>query len=398
MLKYLYKLYLSRKDSIMESKKIIKAKSVRQVKKEKGSKQTLPKKPIGVPKPIINEKEVAQMEKLAARYEKLTKQGWLVRQGEKAIEKIPEDLRKTVEHAFATISEKELIHQAMEYVAEGFKILEETAAKMSINEKDVIKKINKREDTFEIRTFDEIPYLRAYDIARVVNTYKDAHILTATIEGAITGVFGFAGIIPNLVVSMFLYFRAVQSVAMFYGYDVKNDPAEMEIASSVLVSAFSPKDDMSNNQLTATIGKFVTLSETTAVKQTAKKTWAEMAEKGGLPLLITQIRALANSSAKKALEKAGKEGLEKSAFKKILEQLGKKLSKKVVERAMPVVSGVIGAMFDTAQMKKVVNYADIFYCKRFIEEKETRIYYMSHPDEQIDFEKIVNVVEVTVDE
>ncbi len=37
-----------------------------------------------------------------------------------------------------------------------------------------------------------------------------------------------------------------------------------------------------------------------------------------------------------------------------------------------MVSAVIGGLFDTAQMSRVVNYADIFYQKRFIMEKRMR--------------------------
>ena len=34
----------------------------------------------------------------------------------------------------------------------------------------------------------------------------------------------------------------------------------------------------------------------------------------------------------------------------------------------------LGALIDTAQMKKVLEYSDIFYHKRFILEKEDRAY------------------------
>ena len=57
------------------------------------------------------------------------------------------------------------------------------------------------------------------------------------------------------------------------------------------------------------------VSEATALKQTAAKTWADMAARGGVGLLITQMRALAHASAKKALENAGKAGLETSVFR-----------------------------------------------------------------------------------
>jgi hypothetical protein len=48
-----------------------------------------------------------------------------------------------------------------------------------------------------------------------------------------------------------------------------------------------------------------------------------MAENGGVHLLLAQMRALANASAKKALQKAGKKGLEKTAFTEVFEQIGK---------------------------------------------------------------------------
>ena len=40
---------------------------------------------------------------------------------------------------------------------------------------------------------------------------------------------------------------------------------------------------------------------------------------------------------------------------------------------IPVASAAISALIDTAQMKKVLDFADIFYQKRFILEKESRI-------------------------
>ena len=45
----------------------------------------------------------------------------------------------------------------------------------------------------------------------------------------------------------------------------------------------------------------------------------------------------------------------------------------MVSKAVPVVGGVLGAAFDTAQMNTILKYADLFYHKRFIVEKEMRI-------------------------
>ena len=98
------------------------------------------------------------------------------------------------------------------------------------------------------------------------------------------------------------------------------------------------------------------MTEITAVKHMSKKTWGEMASRGGVTLLLCQMRALANKAAKNALEKAGKKGLEENLFKGVFEQIGKKLTKQAV-----------------GQMNRVLEYADVFYNKRFLLEKEVRI-------------------------
>lgn len=73
----------------------------------------------------------------------------------------------------------------------------------------------------------------------------------------------------SIVLSIFLYYRAVQSVAMFYGYDVKNDSAELVIASEVFINALSPSSSGSD-EMSSIIGKVMLMTEITAVKQTAK--------------------------------------------------------------------------------------------------------------------------------
>lgn len=49
----------------------------------------------------------------------------------------------------------------------------------------------------------------------------------------------------------------------------------------------------------------------------------------------------------------------KMVFKEAFEQIGRKLTLKTVQKAVPVVSAVFGALIDTAQMNKVLEYADI---------------------------------------
>lgn len=115
------------------------------------------------------------------------------------------------------------------------------------------------------------------------------------------------------------------------------------------------------------------MTEITAVKHMSKKTWGEMASRGGVTLLLCQMRVLANKAAKNALEKAGKKGLEENLFKGVFDQIGKKLTKQAVGKSVYFVGAFVGAFFDVAQMNRVLEYADVFYNKRFLLEKEVRI-------------------------
>lgn len=325
-----------------------------------------------MPQPLINKKESNSLVALTERYNKLIEPSVLSKAGTKISGVIPESVKKIGGSVKDTITEAELFVQCMKVVVEGFNILEKQAAKMTISETSIVKKINKSLKDNEITKLEEVCLARSYDISKAVSTYKVQDLGLALAEGGVTGYFGFAGLPFNLVLSMFLYYRAVQSVAMFYGYDVKNDSAELVIASEVFMSALSP-GSKGANEMSSIIGKVMLMTEMTAVKQTAKKTWSEMAARGGISLMLTQMRALANKSAQKALEKAGQKGLENSLFREIFEQIGKKLTKKALGKAIPVAGAVIGALFDTAQMNTILEYADVFYNKRYILEKESRI-------------------------
>lgn len=325
-----------------------------------------------LPAPIIDCQEKQTVKALAARYNQMQDPSFLAKAGRKLSGVVPNSIKNLMKDVNGSISETELYQQAMNVIAEGFKILEEQAAKFTISEDTIIKKVNRIVLDNEITKLDEICLARSYDLARLVNKYKSQDILVAAVEGGSTGAFGFAGLPFNLVLSTFLFYRAVQSIAMFYGYDVKNDTAELIIASEVFVSALSPQKSGSS-EIGSLIGRIMLISELTAVKQTSKKTWAAMASQGGIALLLTQMRALAHKSAKTALEKAGQKGLENSIFRRVFQQIGRKLTQKSIQRAVPVVSAAIGVFFDAAQMHTVLEFADVFYQKRYLAEKEIRI-------------------------
>lgn len=349
---------------------------------------------IQTPIPVVNRKENESLDILTERYNKLIEPGMVAKLGAKAGQLIPERLKTWGHDIGVNISEQEIYSQMMSIIASGFKVVEEQVAKFSISEKQILRKINQCSPKYEISRLDEICFVRSYDLAKLVSKYKGQDTFAAVVEGGGTGAFGFWGLPFNLVLSTFLYFRAVQSIAMFYGYDVKNDSAELVIASEVFTTALSPVNT-DIDEATNIIGKIMLMSQAAVVKQTAKKTWTDMAARGGVPLLLVQMRSLANKSAQKALQNVGAKGLENSLFKESFEQIGRKLTLKAIGKAVPVVSAVISALIDTAQMKNVLEFADIFYQKRFIMEKESRIYTLLGADTIIDAEIIKDNTDAT---
>ena len=326
-----------------------------------------------IPEQIIDAKEEKALVTLTETYNKMVAPGVAGKAMAKVGEVIPQGVKDVVASTGKKISETELFLKSMEYLAKSFQTLEQFAAKVTISEAEIIKQVNQISPDNEITSLDEICLVRSYDLSQVVGKYKFVDIIAALAEGAATGAPGFVGLPFNLVLSTFLFYRAVQSIALFYGYDIKNDPAELQIASEVFMSALNPKGK-GETELSGAIAKVMLLTSATTVKQTVKKGWTAMAQKGGVPLLLAQMRALANSAAKKALEKAGKKGLEKTAFTEVFEQIGKKLTQKSIGKAIPYIGAFIGATIDTAQMVQITQYAELFYCKRFILEKESRIY------------------------
>ena len=314
----------------------------------------------------VNDKEIDMLDVLDEKYYKIIKPGIIAKTTKKIGEFVPEKIKDYKDELGNLISDNEIFIEMMKLVDNGFNKIEAIASKYSITEEQIVKRINKSGD-YNISKLDDICWLRAYDLSKIVNSYKMQDIAIASIEGAGTGAAGFAGLPFNLVLSTFLYFRAVQTIAMFYGYDIKNNPDELAIAGDVLKKALNPSQENEESD-------DVNLN---FINKVSKKTWSEMASKGGIPLLLTQIRALGHNSAQKALEKAGKSGLEHSIFKDVLTQIGKKLPKKVIPKLAVGVSALFSSLIDGKQMKKVLDYADIFYQKRFILEKKYRIRHTS---------------------
>lgn len=320
---------------------------------------------------VLDSQELRELDLLTQRYEKLAEPELLAKAGEKIAGIIPLRVKDAVAGAGEAIAEQRFYEEAMRVISNGFEALEKNAAKVTVSEKTVLQRANKYVEGRQITGLSELCFARSYEVSRIADVERLPNLAAAFVEGGATGFLGFAGIVPNIVASTFCYYRVVQSIAMSYGYDVKNNADELMIASEVFVTAISSRSGGSG-EMASVIGKIMMISEAEAIRQTVKKGWTEMAGRGGISLLLTQMRALAHKSAQKALEKAGKEGLENSIFRSIFEQVGKRLGQKAIQRAVPLASAAIGAFFDTGEMNKVLEFSDIFYKKRFILEKGLR--------------------------
>lgn len=326
------------------------------------------------PSPVVDEKEKAELDMLTAQFESLIKPNPVAMLAQKAGDAVIQGTSK----AIAIIGKDDLYNESMGIISDAFSKVGDSASKISVSEEYVVSEINRALEGVQISTVEEVRFLRSYDLSSIACEQRKQHLALALAEGAATGAPGLPGIPFNLVLSTFLFYRAVQSVAMFYGYDVKNDPAELELAGEVFMEAMSvgqslDAGDKPDGAVSAQITKLMMLGEIATVKQTINKGWAEMAKRGGACLVVAQIRAMGNAGVKRTLENTGKKGLEVGVFKSVFEKIGKQLSKDVVSKAVPVVGGVLGAAFDTAQMNTILKYADLFYHKRFIVEKEMRI-------------------------
>ena len=323
------------------------------------------------PTPLLDSKEQRLIEETTKRYEKMTRPGLVKRTAKNISKKLPEGVKNAANDIKEGLTEGQIYAQAMSIVADGFKTVEEQAARFSVSEQTVINSVNEIAPDNDISMIDEICLARAYDITKLVEKFKAKNLALAAAEGAATGAPGFPGIPFNLVLSTFIYYRAVQSVAMHYGYDIKNNPDEMIIAGEVFSAAMSPGSH--GSETSNSIAKVMVVCEVAGIGAAAKKGWAEMIARGGGALAIAQMRALAHKAAQNALQKAGAKGLENSVFKTIFEQIGKRLALKSVQNAVPVVSAAFCALFDTATMKQVIDFAQVFYSKRFLLEKEMRV-------------------------
>ena len=328
------------------------------------------------PNPIINAREEDLLVSLTRDYQKFTSPGFI----SKGATAVGNGIAKVTPHRLKTIfsdttgrvSEWDLIKQVLEYAGKGFVELTKHASRFTLSHGSVVKCLNTSGCCID--QFEQVCAARSYHIEQRLSNRSYGDLLAAFAEGAATGAPGLMGMPFNIALSFFLFFRAVQGTALFYGYDVKGDPRELEFASEVTITCLSPNSDEGAKSLGSIIGKMMFAANASALKQAlSKRTYTEMARRGGSELLYVQIRALANKAAEKALKNAGREGLEAGMFKKILEQVGQRLPKEAGKKAIPFVGAIVGGFSDTYYMNRILRGSNLIYHKRFLFEKEHRV-------------------------
>ena len=85
------------------------------------------------PYPIINSKEAMSLDVLTKRYNKLIEPTTISQIGTKVGQFVPKKVKILGSNIKSEISERELYHQTMELISSGFKVIEEQAAKFTIN-------------------------------------------------------------------------------------------------------------------------------------------------------------------------------------------------------------------------------------------------------------------------
>ncbi|MET3195267.1 hypothetical protein [Bacillus sp. OAE603] len=114
--------------------------------------------------------------------------------------------------------------------------MQETAANMTLNKQSVVSKLSLNNRSLE---FDGICRLRSYEMEKILAKEKWKDKSMALLEGAGTGVFGLPCIPFNI--------AAVQNLALMYGDDTKEDPRELEIASSITMQCLFPNSSQTDD-------------------------------------------------------------------------------------------------------------------------------------------------------
>lgn len=326
--------------------------------------------------PILDKREQELFNRLKKDYERFIAPGPITKSLKKLQDGInwltPEKVKTLARDSMEAAKQLQVIELVMKQAASGFGELTKYTAKYTLSRTTILKSFEK--EGYQISSIEDICFVRSYHIEKFVHRRKLANLFLAFTEGAITGAPGLIGVPFNIALSFFLYFRATQSVALHYGYDVHNDPSELQFAADVTMASLEPSMLDKEGTVTGMIAKMMLSVELSSLSHgLGRRTLSQMAERGGSELIYVQIRALANKAAKKALDKTSSKSIEAGIFKNLLEQIARLIPKETTKKSIPFVGAVIGGGCDTYFMKRVLEGSNLIYHKRFLSEKSSRI-------------------------
>ncbi len=338
-----------------------------------------------LPEPIVDSRERNRFSQLKEEYEDFRTPGLLGQAAniaQNGLAKANGKLKKwvpglrnaqnNIEELFQKASQKQVVKKALAKAARGGGLALQWGAQKTLSRSAVVSRL--QNGGVRAETFEDICKGRSYNVEPIAE--KDWKSRSgAALEGFGTGMVGGArGALASLALSMALFYRATQRIALHFGYDALGRDSEQALAAEVTLQALHPDGEPPADSAAGVVGKVLIAGEVSALTKALKRrTYQEMAEQGASQLLYVRLRATANKAAQKALDRAGREGFENAIIRRLLRDLGERVPKRIGQRAVPIVGGFIGAGMDSYYMDQVIRGATLFYHKRFIAEKKERV-------------------------
>jgi len=350
------------------------------------------------PNPLYDARELALLTQLKTDYQRFVAPGPIAKALQSAGRGLsrltPGPLKRLISGSVDAAGQMEVFQKATRHACHCFGSWTRQTAKLTLPHHAVLRQYLKL--GYRLRSFDQICLARSYHAQQAVEKHRAENLCLAMIEGAATGAPGMVGVPLNVALSFLLYFRATQSIALLYGYDIHRDPGELQIASEVTLIALEPHLAEGKDSLAGMIGKVMLSAELSIVTHgVATRTLGHLVERGGVELLYAQLRATAHRVALGVLERTAKGGLEAGIFRGILEQVTRHLAQQTPLRVMPIIGACLGGACDTYLMSRVLIGANLIYHKRFLFEKALRVEALRERVQRIQAKENAGTVELT---
>jgi len=325
------------------------------------------------PDPLLDPRELRLIHELARRYARFFHAWPILRPAQTACRQLnrllPFAPANFTHIAVEFLAQQKLVQRAAASARNTIVLASRRASRFTRTRTSTVNIL--RSANLDVDDFDEICGLRSYQIERVINRRNIGDLAIAAYEGAVTGAPGWPAVPINIALLSLLLFRAVQSLALYYGYDLRGEAGEMEFAAAVTLNCMARAPDPAADLLTSLIAKLMAAENIADVKNAVPAAAVDAARHGSLSILSTYMRMLITSGGRSAME-SGLESIERPVFRYLMRQVTERIPAQMIQRVIPVVGAITGALSDTYYMRRVLRGANLIYHKRFILEKEER--------------------------